>query len=55
MATTGEELPCMTMFGAVRGAEVIELIERTTGEPCPCKRRGACLLLPPGVEQTPGA
>lgn len=39
-------LPCKKMFGEVRGAEIVELIERTTGEDCPCKQGRACPILP---------
>lgn len=39
-------LPCKTMFGATRGSEMVELVERTTGDLCPCKRGLACPLLP---------
>lgn len=39
-------LPCKEKFGEVRGSEVIALIERTTGELCPCKAGRACPLLP---------
>lgn len=43
-------LPCKTMFGEARGSEIIELVERTTGELCPCKAGRACPLLPaPGA------
>lgn len=40
------ELPCVRIFGAVQGSEIIELIERTTGEPCPCRQGRQCPLLP---------
>lgn len=39
-------LPCAQMFGQVAGDEIIELIERTTGEQCPCKQGRRCPLLP---------
>jgi hypothetical protein len=41
-----EPLLCVKMFGSVRGAEVQELVERTTGEPCPCVAGRVCPLLP---------
>lgn len=40
-------LACKEMFGEVRGSEIIELVERTTGEACPCKQGFVCPLLPP--------
>lgn len=51
---TQEDLPCMRMFGRVHGEEIIELVERTTGERCPCQRGQVCPLLaqltpPPGA------
>ena len=39
-----ERLACKIMFGEVRGSEIIELMERTTGKPCPCKQGGTCPL-----------
>jgi hypothetical protein len=40
-----EELLCVKLFGLARGAEVVELVERTTGELCPCRRGLVCPLL----------
>jgi len=43
---TTEVLACKAMFGEVRGAEIVDLVERTTGEACPCKQGRVCPLLP---------
>jgi len=43
MQTT--ELLCVGMFGLVHGAEIEDLVERTTGEPCPCRQGRTCPLL----------
>jgi hypothetical protein len=39
------ELECTKIFGQVRGAEIVELVERTTGQPCPCKQGRPCPLV----------
>ena len=41
-----ETLPCKVLFGETRGDEVIELVERVTGGPCPCRQGLPCPLLP---------
>lgn len=37
---------CQTRLGIERGAEAIALVERVTGQPCPCKRGLVCPLRP---------
>jgi hypothetical protein len=44
--TQDAPLACMTLFGAARGVEIIELVESSTGHPCPCRRGKPCPLLP---------
>lgn len=39
-------LVCETIYGRARGAQLVELVERCTGEPCPCKQGLACPLMP---------
>lgn len=39
-------LTCHTIFGVQRGDELLELIEETTGQPCPCRRGQPCPLMP---------
>ena len=47
-------LPCQAMFGLERGQQIVDLIESTTGELCPCKRGIPCALLaPPTAERLP--
>lgn len=36
---------CERLFGAVRGQEVCRLVEKSTGEGCPCKVGGKCPLV----------
>lgn len=43
-ASANANLYCVTRLGAAEGAKVIELIEATTGKPCPCKLTGQCPL-----------
>lgn len=45
MATNSEALPCTSIFGPAKGLEIIELIERTTGEACPCRQGRPCPLV----------
>jgi hypothetical protein len=40
-------LECEVLFGVTRGREIQALIEKISGEPCPCKRGLGCLLAPP--------
>lgn len=42
---------CVRLFGAVRGAELHELIERETQAACPCVAGYVCPLL--GPESSP--
>lgn len=47
-------LPCQAMFGLERGQQIVDLIESTTGDLCPCKRGIPCALLaPPTAERLP--
>ncbi len=39
-------LLCKEKLGEVRGAELVALVERATGEKCPCKQGRVCPLLP---------
>lgn len=39
-------MECKRVFGEVRGSEIVDLMERTTGELCPCKQGAPCPLLP---------
>lgn len=38
-------LGCEVLFDEQQGREVMELVERTTGKPCPCKQGQGCPLL----------
>lgn len=40
------ELFCRTRLGEHEGDEVIALVERATGAPCPCKAGQSCPLMP---------
>lgn len=39
-------MPCRLVFGREKASAIHALIERTTGEPCPCAQGRACPLLP---------
>lgn len=39
-------LTCEVLFGAAAADEVVGLVERTTGGPCPCKQGKPCPLAP---------
>ena len=39
-------LYCKEKMGEVRGSAIVELVERVTGEPCPCKQGVPCPLMP---------
>lgn len=43
---TMDNLFCIQRLGYEAGSEVIELVERTTGLPCPCKTGKVCPLRP---------
>ena len=49
-----QTLPCKALFGDVRGSEIVELVEATTGEACPCKQGRPCPLLPIDSDARPG-
>jgi len=46
-------LGCEVLFGREEGAATIELIERLTGRPCPCKEGHGCPLLAPAPDPEP--
>lgn len=39
-------LPCEVAMGLIRGREIQELVEESTGRPCPCRLGHACPLEP---------
>lgn len=45
---------CEILFDREQAAAMQELIERKTGDPCPCKQGKACPLLPAGEVVTVG-
>ncbi len=54
-----DKLPCVQVFGLVVGAEVQDFVERTTGQPCPCRQGRQCPLVatiggPAAVEVSQG-
>ena len=46
-------LGCEILFGDEQGAKMQELVERVTGEPCPCKQGKGCPLMPPAQSASP--
>lgn len=46
-------LVCETIYGRERGLELVAVVERCTGGPCPCKQGMACPLMPK-VEEAAG-
>jgi len=45
---------CEVLFGAKRAQDMQDMIERATGDVCPCKRGRVCPLLPrEGAVQQP--
>lgn len=39
-------LTCEAIYGIERGARMLNIIEQSTGEACPCKQGAPCPLLP---------
>lgn len=37
---------CEQMMGAARARDMVALVEKVTGEPCPCKQGSVCPLAP---------
>jgi hypothetical protein len=43
-------LLCEAIYGRERGAQIVALIELSSGETCPCKQGRPCPLMPVDVE-----
>lgn len=48
--STAQPLFCQAQLGERLGNEVIALVEKVDGQPCPCKRGLPCPLAPPAAE-----
>lgn len=48
--STTAQLYCQALLGERLGGEVVALIEKVDGQPCPCKRGLPCPLAPPAAE-----